>query len=320
MTNALCMESTTLAEELHALLQSIDPTRLRKDMEEAARQRLARIQGHLSRILETYKAPPSSDTQMARLYERLQALSTTLEEMRRRRVSDWEAMRKRLQPSYAALAATLEHLSVPVPALRPTNYGRSLFHVGMGLFTLCLIQFVLDPRGLILASVPFAIFCWAMEALRVKYDVITRVFMVFMGRIAHPHEHHRANSATWYATALALLSLTVTPMVGAVAVMVLAVADPMAALIGRRWGRTRLCQGRSLEGSAAFVVAGVIITAATLAIFYPGLGAGAMLLTALLASLFGAVAELVSGRLDDNFTIPLAAGAGAALALTILGI
>ena len=101
--------------------------------------------------------------------------------------------------------------------------------------------------------------------------------------------------------------------------MVLAVADPMAALIGRRWGRTRLCQGRSLEGTAAFVVSGMIITMAVLAIFYPGLGLGAMLLTAFLASLTGGIAELVSGRLDDNFTIPLAAAAGATLALTIVG-
>ncbi len=319
MTNALCMESTSLAQELHALLQSIDPTRLRKDMEGAARERLTQIQGNLRRILDTYKNDAAADSNMARLYERLQALYATLEEMRRRTM-DWEALRLKLQPSYAALAATLEHLALPVPALRPTNYGRSLFHVGMGLFTLFLIQFVLNPRGLILAAVPFAIFCWSMEALRVRYDVITKIFMIFMGKIAHPHEHHRANSATWYASALALLSLTVTPMVGAVAVMVLAVADPMAALIGRRWGRTRLCQGRSLEGTAAFVVSGTLVTVAVLSIFYPGLGLGAMLLTAFLASLTGGIAELVSGRLDDNFTIPLAAAAGATLALTIVGV
>lgn len=319
MSSTLCIESTSLAQDLHALLQSIDPTRWRHDMEDAARERLSLIQGKLRHILETHKAPPSSDAQMTRLYERLQALSCAVDEMRRRPRVDWEALRLRLQPSYAALAATLDHLSVPVPALRPTNYGRSLFHMGMGLFSLCLIQFVLDPRGLIMAAVPFAIFCWAMEALRVKYDVITRIFMIFMSRIAHPHEHYRANSATWYASALALLSLTVTPMVGAVAVMVLAVADPMAALIGRRWGRTPLYKSRTVEGSLAFVVSGTAISVAVLWTFYPALGLGTMLLASLMASLAGAAAELVSGRLDDNFTIPLAAAAGATVALSILG-
>jgi len=313
------MESTTLAQELHALLQSIDPTRWRQDMEGAARERLTKIQQQLRRILETYKRPSPSDDQMTRLYEGLQALSRTLEEMRRPRV-DWQAMRQRLQPSYATLAATLEHLSVPMPALRPTNYGRSLFHVGMGLFSLFLIQFVLSPRGLMMAAVPFALFCWTMEALRVRYDVITRIFMFFMGKIAHPHEHYRVNSATWYSSALAILSLTVTPMVGAVAVMVLAVADPMAALVGRRWGKTRISSNRTLEGSAAFVVSGALISAAVLAVFYPAVGPGSALIIAVAGSLAGAIAELVSGRLDDNLTIPLAAGLGASVAVTALGL
>ncbi len=164
MTPTLCIESSSLAQDLHALLQSIDPTRWRQDMEEAARERLTNIQSNLRRILETHKAPPSSDSQMARLYEGLQALSSVLEEMRRRHSRvDWEALRLRLQPSYAGLAAALDHLSVPTPALRPTNYSRSLFHVGMGLMSLALIQFVLSPKGLIQAAVPFALFCWTVR-------------------------------------------------------------------------------------------------------------------------------------------------------------
>ena len=320
MPPALCIESSSLAQELHALLQSIDPTRWRQDMEEAARARLVRIQCNLVRILETYKeAAASDDSQMARLYDRLQSLSTALEDLRQTRIN-WEALRQRLQPSYAALAATLEHLSVPTPSLRPTNYSRSLFHLGMGLFSLCLIQFVLNPRGLILASVPFALFCWTIEILRVRYKSITPFFMLFMSRVAHPHEHHKANSATWYASALALLALTVTPLVGSMAVIVLAVADPMAALVGRRWGRTPLHKGRTLEGSLTFVTAGVLASVAVLWAFYPALGLGTMLFVSLLASVAGALAELVSGRLDDNFTIPLAAGAGATAALAILGV
>ena len=109
-------------------------------------------------------------------------------------------------------------------------------------------------------------------------------------------------------------------MVGAVAVMVLAVADPMAALVGRRYGKIQIHRNRTLEGSLAFVAAGVAISMAVLLGFYPAVGLGTALVISLTASLTGAAAELVSGRLDDNLTIPLAAAAGAALAVIVVGL
>ena len=107
---------------------------------------------------------------------------------------------------------------------------------------------------------------------------------------------------------------------GSVAVVVLAVADPMAALVGRRFGCTHLYRGRTLEGSLAFVASGSLCSMAVLLGFYPSLGWGAALITALAASVAGAVTELVSGRLDDNFSIPLAAAAGATAVLAVMGI
>ncbi len=66
------------------------------------------------------------------------------------------------------------------------------------------------------------------------------------------------NSSTWCVTALFLLALFGTRLSQSLAVMVLAVADPAAALIGRRFGRTRLRDGRSLEGTLAFFAAGAL--------------------------------------------------------------
>ncbi len=324
MPNTLSIESNNLALELHSLLKSTDPVRWRQDMAASASRKLNHIRTKLHKILNSYDVP-AEDRRLSGLYEGLQSLARQLEEMKPRADAsavrmreEWSLFQRRLQPAYGSLAANLERLALPVPALRPTNYGRNAFHIASGLGTLSMVQFVLNPTGLILVGCGFALFCWLMEALRVRYDGVTRFFMIFMGKIAHPHEHHRVNSSTWYATAMGVLALSTTPIAISVGVIVLALADPAAAMVGRRFGRVSLRSGRTLEGSLAFFVVGALAAAAVLVVFYPTLGLMTVLLSSLTASLFGALTELYSGRLDDNFTIPLGSALGAALIFSLM--
>jgi dolichol kinase len=53
-------------------------------------------------------------------------------------------------------------------------------------------------------------------------------------------------------------------------------------------------------------------------VYYPSLSFGKALILALAAAVPGAVAELLSRRVDDNFTIPLAVGAGVSLTWMLL--
>ena len=92
--------------------------------------------------------------------------------------------------------------------------------------------------------------------------------------------------------------------------VVLGFGDPFAAIIGRRFGRIRLPGGRSLEGSLAFVVAGTVMSLPVLWLAHH-LTFGAALGVAAIGASAGALAEVLSGRLDDNFTIPLFAGLAA---------
>lgn len=325
-TTTLCMESSDLALELHSLLQSIDPTRWRQDMADGANERLNRIREHLGQILDSYEAP-RPDSAMYRLYQSLQQLARQMEELcpdtdpsAARMKEQWRLLQIQLQPAYATVAASLEPLSKPVPSLRPTNWGRSLFHVANAVMCLILVQHVLDRKGMIIVACGFALFGWTAEALRARFKVVTKFFMLFMGKFAHPHEHYRVNSSTWFCTALGIMSLTTLPMAASVGLVVLGLADPMAALMGRRYGRTRLYASRTLEGSVAFVLTGIMASLVMLVIYYPGVGLGAGLLIAFCGALFGAVAELFSTRLDDNLTIPVAAAMGATVAIQLLGV
>lgn len=200
----------------------------------------------------------------------------------------------------------------PGNPVRPENRSRSLLHVAGAFFALLMLQ-RLDPVGIRILAGGLFVSAWTMEVARRRIPAVNRLLMSMLQAFAHPHEHYRVNSSTWYATALLGLAFLTTPMTCALAVMVLGIGDPMAAVIGRRFGRTKLASGRSLEGSLAFVISGTLGAWGMLAVCYPAEAPMAALALAMGASLAGALAELLVRRIDDNLAIPLAAAAGAVL-------
>jgi dolichol kinase len=140
-----------------------------------------------------------------------------------------------------------------------------------------------------------------------------------MSQFAHAHERTRVNSASWYAAALLVLALFFEPRVCAVAVAVLGVGDPIAGLVGRRWGKHKLLHGRSLEGSAAFVASAFVAAFAILLGFYASATTvAAAAAIAVAAAVAGAVAEALSKRIDDNLSVPVAAAAFASIASSLV--
>jgi dolichol kinase len=198
---------------------------------------------------------------------------------------------------------------------RPENASRSLFHVASALFALLLLRTMPGRGWLIAASGTLCAMAWVCEISRRIRPEINERMMRFFSRIAHPQERHRVNSSTWYLTALVGLSIFAPLPSAEVAVVVLGLADPAAGFIGRRIGRTKLLQNRSLEGTLGFFAVGTLAALATLALFHV-MTLPAMLLVAAVAAAAGAVAELASSRLDDNFTIPVTVAAAATLAAT----
>ncbi len=81
-----------------------------------------------------------------------------------------------------------------------------------------------------------------------------------------------------------------------VSVVVLAVGDAFASMVGIRYGRTKIGD-RSLEGALAFLMS-------TFLVLLPFLG----LWKAFFISFFSALVEALPIRFDDNFTVPLTAG------------
>lgn len=197
--------------------------------------------------------------------------------------------------------------------IRAANLTRSFFHLASGLSALALLHFVPGRGWVIAASAAIAVSGWTMEIARRTSPAVNDRLMRLFAPVAHPHERTRINSSTWYVTALLALALLAPLRAAELGVLVLAVADPAAGMIGRRFGRTRLRDDRSLEGSLGFLVTGFLAAAAWLTVVHSApLGSSA--LVAAVGAASGALAELFSTRLDDNFTVPVVVTAAAAAA------
>jgi dolichol kinase len=229
---------------------------------------------------------------------------------------------QRLGRQYEALLASARtaprpgNAEVRLAHLKPRNYHRSLFHVAMGLAGTLTYQFLLDrPAMLVLGSSLLLAFV-VMDLLRRFSPALNDGFVHrAFARISRPSEAHRIPGATWYLAALLLGAICYPQLAIQVGTLTLAFGDPAASLAGKRWGRWKLHGEKSLVGTLAFFGAAFVATATFLALAAPGLGLLWILGLGVAVALVGAVTELLSGRLDDNFTIPLVAGGVAGLLL-----
>ncbi len=335
-TAALATDSRDLALEVLELLRELDPSRWSDELQDSVRVRLDELSLRIDDLLELasstdifHRAQLDADSKITQLRESWAQVAEIIEERVPARSlaptdleAEWMTFRAQLQGAYEGLAEDLRDYAIHLPHLRPTNYARNVVHVAGAVISIgVLLTLFADHPTLVLviASAMFSA-AWFMETTRRFWPGMDRFTWWAFGKCAHPHERYRINSATWFSTSLLILALIGSPIIAAVALAVLGFADPSAAIVGRRWGRTKLLHGRSLEGSLTFLAVGFIAAMTLLLGFFPALGLGASAAIAIGASALGAVAEAVAKRVDDNLMVPMAAAAGAAVVGFLLGL
>lgn len=321
MSREIAIRGEWLREQVREILLEADPSAWRAEREEQLRRRVREVIAYLrARVRDAPPEIATFDGAPARLHERGQGLLVAIEralpaESTRSR---WAAFVGEVHPEYEAFVNALGTGVAPAPTVRPTNYSRSAFHLASALVALAAILYLPPGRSLVYIAGAFVTYAWSMEVGRRVSPKLNDLLMRAYGSVAHPHERYRVNSATWYASALILLAAFSSRPAMIAGVVVLGVADPIAASVGRRYGNHKLRAGRSLEGTLAFFVSGSLAAACVL-------GASGVIawdhvaVPALLAGCVGALAELGSVRLDDNFTIPVAVGAVGTLLAPYLG-
>lgn len=219
------------------------------------------------------------------------------------------------QELWAAASARGEAGSAP-RRITPHNPWRSAFHALGGIAAALVYRFLLEPTVAMALAGAASLLGLALEVARRRSPAFNRRFMGsgFVRRVARPDEHRRLWSSTHFAWGVTVAVLFTPPIAAQVACVVLGVGDPVASAVGRRAPGPKLLEAKSLGGSLAFVGAAGAAALAFLS-FTSDLGLGAAAWVALASAVAGAVAEILSRRIDDNLTIPIAAGFAAAWAL-----
>lgn len=252
-----------------------------------------------ARCLKAYSTELADGSTVARLKARAQPLSETYEDMRR--------TLKRVSGSTFIRAPKLERM-------KPVNYRRNLFHVGMGVTGAATYEFLLTQGQAVLVLLILLGVVVGTEITRRIFPRWNLLLMRFVFRdVARPWEHRRPNSASWYTLALLIITALTPKLAAEIGVLVLAFGDPAASILGRKWGQLKLYRRKSVVGTTAFALTAALLTVGMSLLKAAPLSPPALAGMAATVAVSSAVAELFSDSVDDNATVPVTAACVAAL-------
>lgn len=154
------------------------------------------------------------------------------------------------------------------------------------------------PREIAIAIVATAlILAITADVIRLRVPAVQRFFKRVFGAALRPHEANELTGSTFMCIS-ALVCIVLFPLHIAVsALFFLTLGDTAAALIGQKWGRTTILQGKTLEGTMA-----CLLTCTIVVVVMPGVP----LIAGLAGALTATTVELLGTEtIDDNFGIPV---------------
>ena len=146
-----------------------------------------------------------------------------------------------------------------------------------------------------------------LDSSRKYIPRLKKLYFKLFGIVTRPYEHQVLSGASWVFMGAGFTTYLFNEKVAVIALLIMSLSDSAAALIGIKYGTTRLFN-KSLEGTFAFLIITYLI------IF---LLSSASLLLLLIVSITVTAIELFSTpKFNDNILIPLAT----AFILTLGGI
>lgn len=183
--------------------------------------------------------------------------------------------------------------------------GRRLFHMSIGLIIASTYLVLLDRETLVSLIGLMASLLYVFEQVRTNYPEYSSKLKVVNKYLLRAEEQLEESAAVPYSMAVLLTILTFPKYVAVISIFILAFADPMSAIIGIKFGTKKIAEGKSLQGSIAFLVTSFLCVLVVSHLMIPNPDYRIWIL-AILHSLLIAGFELIPLRIDDNLTIPIA--------------
>jgi len=192
----------------------------------------------------------------------------------------------------------------------------------MGLSVGLVYQFLLTHSRAIYILGFCACIVYILEQVRVNYPELSSKIKLINKYIFRAEEQLKESAGVPYVMGLLLTLISFPKVIALVAIYTLAVADPLSAIIGIRFGKKKISENKSFEGSGAFFLSSFIIT--FLVFFwwssYLEIMLGPLLLLSFLVAICTTLFELIPLRIDDNLTIPLFTAGTTLLLCGLLGV
>ncbi len=181
------------------------------------------------------------------------------------------------------------------------EYARKLIHYSASFIPLLYYFFL--PRYIMLWITGGAfVFMVIAELTRLLFPLYYQIYLKIFGWMIRSYEKKRYLTGATYVFLGTFLSIFFLPKnIAIISMLFLTIGDPTACLVGLSIGRIKLPGSeKTLEGSLAFILAGLIAT-----FWIPELG---LLHKSLGVSLAAVIEYLPFKKFDDNLMIPIITG------------
>lgn len=186
---------------------------------------------------------------------------------------------------------------------------RKLIHLAGAAFPLL---YLVAPREIVLlAAVIALILTVAVEWGRQRWLALERLFEGLIGPALREGEEQKPTTGTWSMLGILITVLAFKREFAVPAMFYAQVGDPAAEIVGRRWGRHRLPNGKSLEGTLGCFITSAVIGVVCVQMLPLSLA------SALVGALVAAVAEVAPLPLGDNLLMAPLSGLAMTLAALV---
>lgn len=198
------------------------------------------------------------------------------------------------------------------------HWARKIWHMA-GVFGMFLAYTLLSPlASSIILTISVLLFVPG-DFLRLRYPALNDWLVHAFKPIMRTHEIHKIAGTTYLLIGVCVVVAIFPPSVVALTLLFLAFADPIASVIGIKYGKDKIFGHKSIQGFMAAFAVCALLTAIYLA--SKNIMLDRVIVISLVAGLIGALAELVPiGKMDDNFTLPVLSGTGLYILFYLFGL
>ncbi|MDP6570800.1 MAG: hypothetical protein QF472_00295 [Candidatus Marinimicrobia bacterium] len=176
--------------------------------------------------------------------------------------------------------------------------ARKLIHIASSIIPLSIWYYGMGTMKIWIVSI--AITLILLDFGRRYSTILQNIYGSLFLFVTRPIEFKRVSGAAWVFSGAALTILLFREDIVIVSLLVLSLADSAAAIVGLKYGNTKLFQ-KSLEGSIAFFLTSLVIIL-SLTSFPLGIQ--------IIAAMTATVSELFSNEtINDNLLVPFATAA-----------